>query len=57
MKALPGPGKTIRVVWVVANLVLLGLWVFEAGGTNIEDLGEEHGNRVLKLRGKGGEVD
>lgn len=41
---------------LVAMLGLLGLRVFEACGANIEDLGEEHGHRVLKVRGKGGKV-
>jgi len=41
---------------LVAMLGLLGLRIFEAGGANIEDLGEEHGHRVLKVRGKGGKV-
>lgn len=35
---------------------LLGLWIFEATGSNIEDLGEEHGHRVLRVRGKGDKV-
>src|SRR5262249_55991910 len=34
-------------------LGLLGLRIFEACGANIIDLGEEHGHRVLRLRGKG----
>ena len=38
---------------LVAMLGLLGLRIFEACGANIEDLGEEHGHRVLKVRGKG----
>ena len=37
-------------------LGLLGLRILEACGANITDLGEEHGHRVLKVRGKGGEV-
>ena len=37
-------------------LVLLGLRIFEATGGNIEDLGEEHGHRVLRVRGKGGKL-
>lgn len=41
---------------LVAMLGLLGLRIFEACGANIEDLGEEHGHRVLKVWGKGGEV-
>lgn len=39
---------------LVAMLGLLGLPIFEACGTNITDLGEEHGHRVLRVRGKGG---
>ena len=30
--------------------------IFEATGANVEDLGEEHGHRVLRVRGKGGKV-
>ena len=41
---------------LVAMLGLLGLRIFEATGSNIEDLGEEHGHRVLQVRGKGGKV-
>jgi site-specific recombinase XerD len=41
---------------LVCMLGLLGLRVFEATGSNIDDLGEEHGHRVLKVRGKGGKV-
>lgn len=41
---------------LVTMLGLLGLRVFEATGSNIEDLGEEHGHRVLRVRGKGGKV-
>ncbi|MGB7818881.1 MAG: tyrosine-type recombinase/integrase [Ornithinibacter sp.] len=41
---------------LVPMLGLLGLRIFEACGANIEDLGEEHGHRVLKVRGKGGKV-
>ena len=41
---------------LVAMLGLLGLRIFEACGANVEDLGEEHGHRVLKGRGKGGKV-
>ncbi|WP_230394811.1 site-specific integrase [Plantactinospora alkalitolerans] len=35
-------------------LGLLGLRIFEACGSNIGDLGEEHGHRVIRVRGKGG---
>ncbi|WP_309238798.1 tyrosine-type recombinase/integrase [Actinoplanes aureus] len=41
---------------LVALLGLLGLRIFEACGLNISDLGEEHGHRVLRVRGKGGKV-
>jgi integrase/recombinase XerD len=41
---------------LVALLGLLGLRVFEACGANIADLGEEHGHRVLRVRGKGSKV-
>jgi integrase len=37
-------------------LGLLGLRIFEACGADIGDLGEEHGHRVLRVRGKGGKV-
>jgi integrase/recombinase XerD len=37
-------------------LGLLGLRIFEATGSNIQDLGEEHGHRVLRVRGKGDKV-
>jgi site-specific recombinase XerD len=38
---------------LIAMLGLLGLRIFEACGANIGNLGEEHGHRVLKVRGKG----
>lgn len=38
---------------LVTMLGLLGLRIFEACGADIEDLFEEHGHRVLKVRGKG----
>jgi integrase len=38
---------------LVAMLGLLGLRIFEATGADLEDLGEEHGHRVLLVRGKG----
>jgi integrase/recombinase XerD len=38
---------------LIAMLGLLGLRIFEACGANIGDLGEEHGHRVLRVRGKG----
>ncbi|MBY8855380.1 tyrosine-type recombinase/integrase [Nocardia sp. CA2R105] len=41
---------------LVAMLGLLGLRIFEACGSDIEDLGEEHGRRVLRVVGKGTEV-
>jgi integrase/recombinase XerD len=41
---------------LVCLLGLLGLRIFETVGADIDDLGEEHGHRVLRLRGKGGKV-
>jgi site-specific recombinase XerD len=41
---------------LVAMLGLLGLRVFEATGTDITDLTEVHGHRVLHVHGKGGKV-
>jgi integrase/recombinase XerD len=41
---------------LVAMLGLLGLRIFEATGADIDDLGEEHGHRVLRVCGKGGKV-
>lgn len=41
---------------LIAMLGLLGLRIFEACGANLGDLGEEHGHRVLRVRGKGGKV-
>jgi integrase/recombinase XerD len=38
---------------LIVMLGLLGLRIFEACGANVGDLGEEHGHRVLKVRGKG----
>jgi integrase/recombinase XerD len=41
---------------LVAMLGLLGLRIFEATGTDIADLGEEHGHRVLRVCGKGTKI-
>jgi len=41
---------------LVALLGPLGLRISEACGSNIADLGEEHGHRVRRARGKGGKV-
>ena len=41
---------------LVAMLGLLGLRIFEATSTDITDLGEEHGHRVLRVCGKGTKV-
>lgn len=41
---------------LVAMLGLLGLRIFEATGSNIGDLGEEHGHRVLRVHGKGDKI-
>jgi len=40
----------------VCLLGLPGLRIFEATGADVEDLWEEHGHRVLRVRGKGGKV-
>lgn len=39
-----------------ALVAMLGLRIFEACGASISDLGEEHGHRVLRVRGKGDKV-
>jgi integrase len=39
-----------------ALVIMLGLRIFEATGSNVEDLGEVHGHRVLRVRGKGDKV-
>jgi integrase/recombinase XerD len=41
---------------LVALLGLLGLRIFEACSASIDDLGEEHGHRVLRVVGKGTKV-
>jgi site-specific recombinase XerD len=41
---------------LVCMLGLLGLRIFETTGSNITDLGEEHGHRILRVCGKGGKV-
>ncbi|WP_207913947.1 tyrosine-type recombinase/integrase [Micromonospora sp. KC213] len=41
---------------LVALLGLLGLGIVEACGSTIANLGEEHGRRVLRVRGKGGKT-
>jgi integrase/recombinase XerD len=41
---------------LVAMLGLLGLRIFEACGANVEDPGEAHGHRVLRVVGKGTKV-
>jgi site-specific recombinase XerD len=41
---------------LVAMLGLLGLRIFEACGSDVADLGEEHGHRVLRVVGKGSKV-
>ena len=37
-------------------LGLLGLWIFEACGADISDLGEEHGHQMLRVTGNGAKV-
>jgi len=41
---------------LVTMLGLLGLRIFEDTGSNIDDLGEEHGHRVLRVREQGDKV-
>lgn len=41
---------------LVCLLGLLGLRVFEATGAHLNDLGHEHGHRVLRVRDKGDKV-
>jgi integrase/recombinase XerD len=41
---------------LVAMLGLLGLRIFEAAGSDIADIGEEHGHRVLRVCGKGTKI-
>src|ERR1700733_13264146 len=41
---------------LVAMLGLLGLRIFEATASDIADLGEEHGHRVLRVCGKGTKI-
>ena len=41
---------------LVAVLGLLGLRIFETTGADIGDLGEEHGHRLLRVRGKGSKI-
>jgi integrase/recombinase XerD len=41
---------------LVTMLGLLGLRIFEATRSDIDDLGEEHGHRVLRVPGKGDKV-
>jgi site-specific recombinase XerD len=41
---------------LVAMLGLLGLRIFEACAANINDLGEQHGHRVLRVCGKGTKI-
>ena len=44
------------LVCLLGLLGLLGLRIFKTVGADIDDLGEEHGHRVLRVRGKGGKV-
>jgi integrase/recombinase XerD len=41
---------------LVAMPGLLGLRIFEATGADINDLGEEHGHRALRVCGKGTKI-
>jgi integrase/recombinase XerD len=44
------------LVAMLGLLGLPGLWIFEAPSADIADLGEEHGHRVLRVRGKGTKI-
>jgi integrase len=46
----------VGYLWWSTSTALLGLRIFEACDAGINDLGEEHGHRVLRVRGKGGKV-
>jgi integrase/recombinase XerD len=50
------PSTNLNDLALIAMLGLLGLRIFEACGSTIGDLGEEHGHRVLKVHGKGGKI-
>ena len=53
----PRPGCPGNVDRTGTGLLgLLGLQIFETVGADIDDLGEEHGHRVLRVTGKGGKV-
>ncbi|MDQ3486007.1 MAG: hypothetical protein M3445_11460, partial [Actinomycetota bacterium] len=41
---------------LVTMLGLLGLRILEATGSDIQDLGEEHGHRVLRVHGEGDKI-
>jgi integrase/recombinase XerD len=41
---------------LVTMLGLLGLRIFEATSSDIDDLGEQHGHRVLRVHGKGDKI-
>ncbi len=56
MLATARTSTNVNYFALVAMLGLLGLRIFEACGASIEDLGEEHGHRVLRVDGKGGKV-
>jgi integrase len=56
MEALLGAARDSANPYDFPLVCLLGLRIFEACGANIDDLGEEHGHRVLKVRGKDGKT-
>ncbi len=55
-EALLHAARTSTNINDFALVTMLGLRIFEACGADIEDLREEHGHRVLKVRGKGSKV-
>jgi integrase/recombinase XerD len=50
------PPASHRTPCDFARVAMLGLRIFEATGTDVADLGEEHGHRVLRVCGKGSKV-
>jgi integrase len=55
LTAAPEPANPCDFA-LVTMLGLLGLRIFEATGSDIADLGEEHRHRVLRVCGKGTKV-
>jgi site-specific recombinase XerD len=56
MLAASRTSQNVNDFALVALLGLLGLRIFEATGASVEDLGEAHGYRVMRVHGKGDEI-